>query len=474
MALITDPDLLNDGATDNGSTEVFINTTSKTIKLNTTGNLSTDGVTMKALYSFLKEEWKNDPQTKNLPAFPFPMTPITDESFEFIDGWDLANDSSRYLIRTAGWTVRNTSGAVTQKWAGIIGLGSIESDDQLYFYQGTGSTITNFQLTGQVNQAVRIYLDTNGDGTPDSDYRTSFTMFVREQGQLFGQSSLSDIGVTTMDSIAYRFPISTGTDLKINTVDTDIELDGVGYPATQGAYAGMSITYLATPQSVTGLVGGNYNFGIIIDGNGQSLQEVYNFVQYALRQDADINDDTPSVVTGKIADPLLYYVGDTLYTSPAANPDGGGTGVFITNFDTQDQNSVVFVDNTGAERQYPYVATLTLSFNANLVSDGSAEYWVYYTTTPNGDDWGETTAVLVQDADDLDMVGAISTGSVVRTYDFDGNVQGGRVPPAVPNVTAVAIGLNTGQYVRATGTIARSKSNAIALVAPLERNYANL
>ena len=35
MALITDPDQLNDGTTDNGSTEVFINTTAKTIKLNT-------------------------------------------------------------------------------------------------------------------------------------------------------------------------------------------------------------------------------------------------------------------------------------------------------------------------------------------------------------------------------------------------------------------------------------------------------
>jgi hypothetical protein len=475
LALITDPDQLNDGTTDNGSTEVFIDTSAKTIKLNITGNLSTDGVTLKALYSFLKEEWKNDPQTKNLPAFPFPMIPITDESYEFVDGWDFLNDSARYLIRTAGWTVRNTSGNVTQKWAGIVGLGFIESNDQLYFYQGSGSSITNFQLTGQVNQAVKILDDPNGDGNyaDGFDRTTSFSMYVREQGQLFGKAALTDIGVTTMDSIAYRFPISTGTDLKINTVDTGIKVSGTGFPADVSPFDLMTITYFATPQSIAGLTGGSYNFGIVIDGNGQSLQEVYNFVQYALRQNADINDDTPSTVTGKIADPLLRYVGDTLYTVAATNPDGGGTGVFITNFDSQDQNSVVFVDNTGAERQYPYVATLALSFNDNLVSDGSAEYWVYYTTTTNGDDWGEATAILVDDASNADMVGTISGSSVVKTYDFDGNTQGGRVPPAVPNVTAVAIGLNKGQYVRATGTIARSKSNSIALVAPLERNYAN-
>jgi hypothetical protein len=457
-----------------GTTEVFIDTTAKTIRLSLDGNLSTDGVTMKALYSFLKEEWKNDPFTKNLAAFPFPMTPITDESFELIDGWNFVDFNSRYLIRTGGWTVRNTSGAVTEKWAGIIGLGSIESNDQLYYSQS--GVISNVQLRGQVNQAVQILSDPNGDGAYGDGYdrRTSFTLYVREQGQIFGQAGLTDIGVTSMDSIAYRFPISTSSDLKINTVDTGIKATGTGFPADVVPFSGMTITYAATPQARAGLTGGSFNFGIIIDGNGQSLQEVYNFVQYALRQSNDINAGTPSVITGKIASPLLRYVGDTLYTIPATNPDGGGTGVFIDNFDSADQNSVFFVDNLGTERSYPYIATLTLSFNANLVSDGSAEYWVYFTTTPGGSDWGETAAIIVDDASAVDMVGNIVGASVTRTFDFDANVQGGRVPPAVPDITAIAIGLGIGQYVRATGTIARSKSNAIALVAPLERNYSNL
>lgn len=472
MALITDPDQLNDEATDTGSTEVFIDTTAKTITLNATGNLSTDGVTLKALYSFLKEEWSADTFTKNLAAFPFPMIPITDESYEFVDGWDFDVDTSRNLIRTAGWTVRNTSAAVTQKWAGIVGLGFIEADDQLYYEQGAGPT--NVVLTGQVNQAVQVFDDPNGDGsTVDGfDYTTSFSLFVREQGQLFSKASLTDIGVSVMDSIAYRFPISTGNDLKINTVDTDIESTGTGYPADTAPYSGMSITYHSTPQSTGGLTDGPYNFGIIIEANGEPLQEVYNFVQYALRQNEDI-DDGATGVTGKTADTLLRYVGDTLYTVPATNPEGGGTGVFIANFDAADQNSVYFVDNLGADTSYPYVATLTLSFNDNLVTDGSAKYWVYYTTTTGGDDWGESTAILVDDDAAADMTGTISGSSITKSYDFDGNTQGGRVAPAVPDVTAVAIGLNKGQYVRATGSIARSKSNSVALVAPLERNYSN-
>jgi hypothetical protein len=362
-------------------------------------------------------------------------------------------------------------------WAGIIGLGSVESNDQLYYWQGGSTTPTNFQLTGQVNQAVQIYKDDDGDGNTsegsDFDRRTTLNLYVREQGQVFGQATLTDIGVTTLVPMANRFPLSTSTDLKISAPDTSIKASGTGFPADVAPYSGMTITYNATPQSKSGLTGGSYNFGIVIDGNGQSLREVYEFVQYALRQNADINDDSPSVVTGKIAQPMLYYVGDTLYTRAAANPDGGGTGVFIDNFDAADSNSVYFVDNTGATRSYPYTANLVISFNNNLVNDGAAKYWAYYTTTTNGDDWGESTAILVEDASSADITGTITGASVTKTYDFDGNVQGGRVPPAVPDITVVAIGLNTGQYVRATGTIARSKSNSVALVAPLERNYAN-
>lgn len=474
MALITDPDQLTDGATDTGLTEVYINTSTKTIKLNTTGNLSTDGVTLKALYSFLKEEWKNDPNTKNLPAFPFPMVPITDESYEFVDGWDFFNDTARYLIRTAGWTVRNVSGSVTQKWAGIVGLGSIESNDQLYYNQGQGPV--NFQLTGQVNQAIQILKDDDGDGNyaeaSDFDRRTSLTLYVREQGQVFGQSSLTDIGVTTMDSIAYRFPISTATDLKIITADTGIKTSGTGYPADVAPYSGMTITYYATPQSKA-LQGGNYNFGVVVNGNGQTLQEIYEFVQYALRQNADIDNDA-STVTGKTASPLLRYVGDTLYTLASDNAQGGGTGVFIENFDSQDLNSVFFIDNTGAQRQYAYTASLTLTFNDNLVSDPSSKYWVYFTTLPGAtNDFGESGAVLVDDASAADMTGVISGSSIIKTFDYDGNVQGGRTAGTDAAITVVAIGLTTGQYVKATGTIQRSKSNSVALVAPLERNYAN-
>lgn len=462
MALITDPDDLADSLADDGSQEVFINTSAKTVKLVQVGTLSTDGVTLKCLYSFLKEEWKDDPNSKNLAAFPFPMTPITDESFEFVEGWDFDADASRYLIRTAGWTVKNTSGNTTQKWAGVIGLGTIESNDQLYFQQSSGGSAVNVQLQGQINQAVQILRDDDGDGNyaegSDYDRRTVFNLFTREYLQTYGKSSLSDIGVTTMDSIAYRFPISTGTDLKITDDDTAVgsnspytgivvryfdqaftrDVDsatdrnfgividvgthsgvdgscssgGVVLTTSEGAittsgnpYSGGTLTIHEGANAGTYTISGNptatqvtisgATFASTLSNQSFTLQrgtpivataeEIYTKIQYLLRQNSDI-DSTDQTVTGKTADALLRFVGDTLVCGSSTvgvpnNPNGGGSGVIIEGFSSTDTNRIEFYDNLGTNRTFPFVAALTLNFGDNLRLDGGSKYWVYFTYT---------------------------------------------------------------------------------------------
>jgi hypothetical protein len=556
MALITDPDLLADSALDDGSTEVYINTSLKQIKLVQTGDLSTDGVTLKCLYSFLKEEWKDDPNTKNLAAFPFPMVPITDESFEFVDGWDFDATATEQLIRTAGWRVRNTAGNEIKRFAGVVILGSVEANDQLYYDLGvldpTGAT--NFALTGAINQAVQIIDDPNGDGNyvDGFDRTDGLTIYLREQGQLYDSVTNVDIGVTALDSIAYRFPLNTGADLNIDTVDTDIASGGSGAPDT-APYNGMSITYEDTTQLRTGFSqgGGSFNFGITVNANNNTLVDTYNFVQYMLRQTIDINAGTPTAVTGKLADELMYWVGPTLYTQRAYNPDIDAlVGVFVNNIASADINSIIMVEDGNTEVSYPFTATLTLNFNNNLVNDvGPAKYWVYYTTTPVvgrtgtdgaittatttftsasaafvandvdaliliagagaaaadlvtrivsitngttvevetaasttvssanweifGGDWGERGGLLIEDTTPADVTGNIAGATQAISYDYDGNNQANLGAATDKAVTAVAIGLGTGQYVRATGTIERSTTNSITLVAPLERNYAN-
>ena len=513
MAIITDPDLLNQGV------EVTLDTALRTIALNAVGNLSADGVTLQALYSFLKEEWRADAA---LPAFPFPFTPITDESYELVEGWDFANNVSRELVRAGGWAVRNAAGAITAIYAGVIGLGTIEADDQLYFDNGAGAT--NFARPGQVNQAIQVLSDPNGDGNfvDGFDRRASLTLFAREQGQIFDSANLSDIGVAQMEPIAYRFPLSTAPDLKIATADIGIDATADGI-ADILPYSGMSITYLphqnrgawaaATVYAANDVVqdsagrwfltaaggtsagtdanlaGGSdtgvawtafagerqigaswFAFGVIIDGNNASAEQIYEFAQFQLRQALDIDAGAGTVI-GRTADALLEFVGDTLKTVRQSD----GAGVAIDNFDAADINRLVMIDDGGVERSFPFTASLTLQFNANLQNDPNAKYFVYFTTLPGvGDDFGEAGAVLVDDNAGLDMTGLVGgAASVALSFDYDGNAQAGRTPATDAAITVVAIGLDTAQYVRATGVIGRSTANQVSLVAPLERNFEN-
>ena len=92
------------------TTEVTITPATKLILLNIAGNLSTDGVNLDTLYSYLKQQWKTDSE---LIKYPFPMVPLTDEQYEFVSGWNLdktgsGNSYTPNLIRTAGWAVKNT------------------------------------------------------------------------------------------------------------------------------------------------------------------------------------------------------------------------------------------------------------------------------------------------------------------------------------------------------------------------------
>ena len=461
MALITDPDLLNQG------TEVTINTGAKTITLSTAGNLSNDGVTLQALYSFLKEEWRTD---ATLIPFDFPLVSITPEQFEWVEDWVPVNDTTRNLIRSAGWREITAANAVKREYLGVISLGNIESASQPYYAFSSDTSATNFAFTGPVNQGVQTFGDaTNGNFDKRTDV---LTLYIRTQGNTYGSATSVSIGVSSGDTLSYiarRFPLSEATDLNISASDVTI--------AGSAPYTGMSITYYATPQAsntlyVGDLSGGPYNFGIVIDGNNGTSQEIYEFVQWSLRQTSDIDADADTK-TGQLQDSLLQFVGSTLETLNATNPDGGGTGTAIINFDANDTNSLIFRDNTEANRTFPFVAAGSITFNANLSGDTDAIYRMFFTTNPGGN-FGSASAILVDNAAGTDISGNIAGAtSVAFDFDYDGNVQGGRTAGTDADITIVAIGLSGAQYVVAEGTITRATGQNFSLVAPLERNYAN-
>ena len=229
----------------------------------------------------------------------------------------------------------------------------------------------------------------------------------------------------------------------------------------------------APPQSRS-IAGQSRDFGWILDGNSGTAEQIYNWMQRQLRKATDIDADATGAVTGQVCDPPLDFVTSTLRTLAVANSQAGGTGVYIDNILAGDVNRITFTDNTGTERAENFQAALTIEFNPNLVSDANAEYWVYFSALPGGgDDWGESGAVLVDDASAVDMAGAVPGASVQHTFAYTTNTQGGRTPDTDADITVVAIGHATGQYVKATSTIEKNVTNKVSLTAPLERNFSN-
>ena len=501
MAKIVDPDALSqellDNAAPSGTTEVSFDTTNRLIWLNATGNLDNkDGVTLQALYSFCKEEWKEDP---NLIKLPFPFEAITEVKFDLFNGWDFGDDSTKNRVRDGGWSKLDGTTPVEQ-YFGFITLGTMVDDlaDRAYYQQEEDGAPSSAVFTGPANEPVKIY----GDATHGSvDFRSIFRSFLREQGKTYASSSLAEQAVLAIDYTVYKLPLANAVDPKIENPDGDIE--------TLAPWTGMSIEYLngqlfedwvsagtyviddvvrdggrwyrsltnhsgvATApgadatnwESFSGerQIGANwYAFNVFVNANNALAERVYEFTQHANRQSADINSHATEggVVIGQTAPQLLSFLGDTLIT---------GDGVYLNGFNANDTNRIEFNDATGTTRTFPFVSAGEINFNNNLQNDTDAVYWMFFAA-----DYGTTNALIVEDNDGVPITGNISgQPSVSFTFDYDGNNQGGRTPGTDANVVIVAIGLQTAQFVSVNATIGRAVGQQFSLVSNLERNYSN-
>lgn len=476
MAKVVDPDDLAQFI------EVKFDTSAKTIALSgfsltalssisDSGTSATNGIAFQCLYSFAKEEWRSD---QNLIKFAFPFVSITGEQFELVNGWDFANQYSRNLMRDGGWSLKNGAGVSQEEYMNLTTLGTFDDSalDNVYYLQSasTSGTPITAVFSGEANQAVKIY----GDASHGNfNYSTVFKLYLREQGKTYGFYDLmSSQNLTSLTYKKYALPIQNSIDLKISVADSGIDSNGNGV-ADVHPYSGMSITYYESGQ--TRSIGGiPYLFKIIIDGNASTAEQVYEFVQWSLRQSTDIDASSTGNTRGDIAEELLAFVGDTLKTQLTSRG-----GVYIDDFLSVDTNRLVFTDDTGVERTYPFVAAGTLQFNDNLQNDSNAVYRLFFTNDDAGNNWGRdfgtVSAMTVQNNSDVDIAGNVTgAASIAFDYDYDFNVQRGAASAGedVP-YTAVAIGLGTAQYVVTTGTIIRSTANIVNFVSSLERNYLN-
>jgi hypothetical protein len=342
--------------------------------------------------------------------------------------------------------------------------------------------------------------------------QTVMTNRIRVFGKTFDSSSSTAIGVTAFTNQVYRFPLSESSDPVVQDYAdannggslSSLYTDVITTPIAP--FNDMTIAYFATAQDRSNFnpVGGDSpspgdtQFGVIVDadvsvgtedgGGSASAEEIYIWVAARISGSADINDGSGAAavtVPGQLAERLLTLAstGNTMTSRlQTTNPGGDGNGVYVDTFSSADKNRVQFLDNDGDTRTFPFVATGSILFNANLSTDVDAVYRMFFTNDDAGDNTGRDfdtiNAITVNNAAASPIAGSVPQmlggSSLAFDYDYDGNVQrgAGSVSTPVP-ITLVAIGLSTGQYVIATGTITAAEGQTFSLVAALERNFNN-
>ena len=297
-----------------------------------------------------------------------------------------------YAFASAGNTItRNDPGGNYINDGYKVGSRAIVANAETSANNGTYvcTAVTSTVLTVENVDGSAVSFTLNADdntATLDLDNRFAFSLKLRPRdddsfGKTFAQQGLADALASSLSNRAFIFGLGCVEDQNITA--TDVTISG------SAPYTGMSITFHATPQSRGGatLVGGAQNFGIIIEGNSGTAQQIYEFIQWSLRQLTDIDNDADTAI-GRTIDGLVRFNGSVLEfgsvdggLSFPTNPDGGGSGIYCDNVAAADANNVKFWDNTGVLRSNKETIAITLDFNQVLIDDTVAEADLFFDRT---------------------------------------------------------------------------------------------
>lgn len=453
MTMITDPDSLIIG------TNITINTGARTFDFvasadgsTTNGLIAKDGVDFNALWSFFVDKWA----TPTYKPYPFPMNKIDNRSGQYVfgrdpggsyTGWKPGTDATRQMLRNGGAKEFSSAGVLNREYFGAVLQGSVSAGSQCYFQRAASGAPINYTYTDLPNEYIQVFGDaTNGN----FDNRAFFKSFNRTYGFTYADVSLADISETATGPYKLPFGINTSADLNLTADDTEVLL---------APYTTCTIDYDTATSNYT-IGSGSYPFRKVINHTNMSRYEIYTKMQYLLRQSGNINGaGDAGAVTGQTADLICWFVGPTLYSRAFFVPSAA------------DLNDVVFIDDNGVERTFPYASVGTLTFNTNLTLGGTGYYTLFYKTTPSGNDFGEATAVVVKDKDGNDISGAITGPSISFSFDWNGNVQGGYTGGTAREVLLVWGNPGVAKPGVSEGTITQSKGISIGAVAESDPSY---
>ena len=433
-------------------------------------------------------------------VYRFPVSNATDLNLETTADTEIDNVTTSAigtdLNFTGATTVTSTASLPILQDGDFIKIVGSSVNDGFYTVNGLSTAaLLTINETWTIVDDTGLSINVTADGVADvSPYEVIDVEYLKNPDSGTGEVNitgnwqtgftyaLGDVAYDDTDSQGDGDPrwyfvdattgVSTGANMAADTGNTWTIWDktgGFGERWINSAYYAFSVIIDANNTVTAGNTKADSPY---THGSGGDKENIYDWAQWALRQLDFIDIDATR--NGNIADLLAEFVGSTLETVD---------GVFIDDLAPVDTNSVVFNDWSGTPRSYPLVVTVTINFNSNLSTDTDAVFYAYYLDPDgvvNGNEFGTTGALQVVRSPSGNVGSDISnnvpdgaSGSSYQfSYAYDGDTTGGRTVSTETDIVVVSIGLGTGQYVQAGGTITAAGAS-VSLVAPLERNYSN-
>jgi len=158
-----------------------------------------------------------------------------------------------------------------------------------------------------------------------------------------------------------------------------------------------------------------------------NLNQCVAFLDALAQTDNDIDSGSLTTTNGKrVSTWYTYNASGQIVTRSGAD----ALGLFIEAIPTADEQRIVFTDDAGNLKTRPFNVSLSIDPGSYAIADVLAWYHAFFLNGPGaGDDFNTSGALTVLDSSAAAIKGNVSTdvssGKLLRAFDYDGDTLGG-------------------------------------------------
>lgn len=321
-------------------------------------------------------------------------------------------------------------------YTGARSLQDIQATSQPYYLLSQSSseahrqaaTPVDFSKPGDVDELIQAFGSTaNGDaGAGNFDY-TDYVLIlsVREFGYTISEVNSTDSGVPELGAVSVGYGLGHSLVSELSGI-TEADVWG---GAQIAPYTGLGFTILTTPTTETSFneADGDFTYRVTNSGGATRVQ-IRAWLDKLMQSDADENANTgvTGVFKPKRSDPL--------YTINSVGKMVTRQGLFIENIPASDEQDVIFVDDAGDQKTRPFNVEVRVKLLAIWFNDPAPYFRIVYEDGAAAQDYATDTAVTVNDASAVALIGDDTDGRIVSvstyyelrfSYAYDSNTQAG-------------------------------------------------